>query len=210
MNLLIIGATGGTGRELVKQALAREYNVTAFARNPAKVKIKHKNLNIAEGNVLDYASAERAMKGQDAVLSALGHKRWLIKTNILSEGTRNIITAMEKHGVKRFLCETSLGVGSSRGKLGLQYTLLLIPLLLYFYFKDKETQERYIMESSLDWTIVRPGKLTNGRKRGVYRHGLDVGNRILTVRISRADVADFMLNQLTDNTYLHSTPGVCY
>lgn len=210
MNLLIFGATGGTGRELVKQALEREYRVTAFARKPAKVKIKHKNLNIAEGNVLDYASVERAVKGQDAVLSALGHKRWLIRTTILSEGTRNIIAAMEKQGVKRFICETSLGVGSSRGKLGLQYTLLLIPLLLYFYFKDKELQERFIMESGLDWTIVRPGKLTNGRKRGVYRHGLDGGNRILTVRISRANVADFMINQLTDNTYLHTTPGVCY
>ena len=210
MNLLIIGATGGTGRELVKQALEQGHNVTAFARKPTKVRIQHQNLTVVKGNVLDYSSVENAVKGRHAVLSALGHKKWLIKTKILSEGTKNIIAAMEKHGVKRFICETSLGVGDSRGRLGLYHTLFVIPFIIYFYFRDKELQERYIKGSSLDWTIVRPGQLTHGRKRGVYRHGLDIGSWILTVWISRADVADFMLKQLTDNSYLHKTPGVAY
>ena len=210
MNLLIIGATGGTGRELVKQALEQGHNVTAFARNPTNVRIQHQNLTVVKGDVLDYSSVENAVKGRHAVLSALGHKKCLIKTKILSEGTKNIIAAMEKHGVKRFICETSLGVGDSRGRLGLYHTLFVIPFIIYFYFRDKELQERYILESSLNWTIVRPGRLTNGRKRGVYRHGLDIGNWVLTVWISRADVADFMLKQLTDNSYLHKTPGVAH
>ncbi len=210
MNLLIIGATGGTGRALVDQALAQGHTVTAFVRNPAKVKITHECLTVVKGNVLDYDSIDRAVAGKDAVVSALGHKRWFIKTSILSRGTKNIIAAMEKHGVKRFVCETSLGVGDSIGKLGLYHTLFVIPVIILFYFIDKAKQERLIKDSSLDWVIVRPAQLTNGRKRGVYRHGKDVGNYIITKWISRADVADFMLKQLTDNAYLRQTPGVAY
>jgi putative NADH-flavin reductase len=210
MNILIFGATGGTGRELVKQALEQGHHVTAFVRNYAKLGIQHENLSVVKGNVLDYASVDRTVSGKDAVLSALGHKKWFIKTTILSEGTKNIITAMEKHGVKRFVCETSLGVGNSRGRLGLYYTLFVIPFITYFYFKDKERQEELIRNSSLDWVIVRPGQLTNGRKRGVYRHGEDIGSYILTVRISRADVADFMLKQLTEDSYLRKAAGVAY
>jgi len=210
MNLLIIGATGGTGRALVEQALAQAHIVTAFVRNPRKVRITHERLTIVEGDVLDYDSVDRAVKGKDAVLSALGHKRWFMRTTILSRGTKNIITAMERHGVKRFICETSLGVGDSRGRLGLYYTLFVIPFIVYFYFRDKGRQEQLIRESSLDWVIVRPGQLTNGRKRGVYRHGERIGSYIFTVRISRADVADFMLKQLSDNSYLRQAVGVAY
>ena len=210
MHLLIIGATGGTGRALVDQALTQGHAVTAFVRNPAKVRIAQERLTVVKGNVLEYDSVDRAVQGKDAVLSALGHKQWFIKTTILSRGTKNIISAMEKHGVKRFICETSLGVGKSRGRLGLYYTLFVIPFITYFYFKDKERQEQLIKDSSLDWVIVRPGQLTNGRKRGVYRHGEEIGSHLFTVRISRADVADFMLRQLTDNSYLRQTPGVSY
>jgi putative NADH-flavin reductase len=210
MNLLIVGATGGTGRALLDQALGQGHTVTAFVRNPAKLRVTHERLRVVTGNVLDYDSIDTAVQGEDAVLSALGHKRWFIKTTILSEGTKNSISAMEKHGVRRFICETSLGVGDSRGRLGLYYTLFVIPVITFFYFKDKRRQEQLIRESSLDWVIVRPGQLTNGRKRAKYRHGEKIGSYVLTVRISRADVADFMLKQLTDNSYLRRTPGVAY
>ncbi len=210
MNLLIIGATGGTGRALVKQSLEQGHNVASFVRDRAKVKIQHPHLTVVKGDILDYASVENAVQGKDAVLSALGHKKWFIKTTILSKGTRNIISAMEKHGVNRFICETSLGVGDSRGRFGLYYTLFVIPFIVYFYFRDKKLQETYIEESSLDWVIVRPGQLTNGPRRGVYRHGPDIGSYFFTVHISRADVADFMLKQLTDNTYLRKAVAVAY
>jgi putative NADH-flavin reductase len=208
LNILIVGATGGTGRELVMQSLEEGHYVTALVRNPKKLIADHRNLTVVKGNVLNFSDVENAVKGKDAVLSALGYKQWFIKATILSEGTQNIITAMEKHGVKRFVCETSLGVGDSWGKLGLYYTLFVIPFITYFYFKDKARQEQLIKQSSLDWIIVRPGQLTNGNKRGKYRHGTDLGNYILTFRISRADVADFMLKQLTDNTYLRKTVAV--
>lgn len=210
MKILIIGGTGGTGRELLKQALENGHHVTALVRNPAGMKITHPLLSVIKGNVLDPVSVENAVAGQDAVLSALGHKRFIIYSNILSEGTKNIILAMEKHRVKRFICITTLGINDSRFKLGLYYTLFVIPFIVLFYFLDKVKQERLIRASNLNWTIVRPAQLTNGKLRGRYKHGSKVGNYILTKMISRADVAHFMLSQLNDETYLHKTPGLAY
>jgi len=132
------------------------------------------------------------------------------KETTLSNGTKSIVHAMEKLGVKRFIYESSLGVGDSKGRLGLLYTYVLIPLFLRGLFADKEVQERIIGDSALDWVIVRPAALTNGPRRGAYRHGEDIGHWMFTRKISRSDVADFMLKQLTENRYLHMTPGVSY
>ena len=209
VRLLIVGATGGTGRQLVAQALERGFAVTALVRDPSRMKTSHPQLTVVRGDVLDEGSVDAAMRGQEAVLSALGHRRYFSPTRILSEGTRNILRAMEAHGVSRFVCETSLGIGDSAGRMGLYYTFFTIPVVLPFYFWDKTRQERIIAESSVTWTIVRPGVLTNGEKRGRYRHGSRIGSFLWTVRISRADVADFMLNQLESDMYLRTAPGVC-
>lgn len=209
MKLLIFGATGGTGRELVAQALEQGHVVAAFARNPAALSLNHPHLRVVKGDVLDHDSVESAIKGQDAVLSALG-TRVLTKSTILSEGTKNIITAMEKLGVRRFICESSLGVGDSRGQLGFLYGYILIPLFLRNIFADKEIQERYIRQSKLDWVIVRPAVLTNGPRTEGYRSGFGVADKSIKGKISRADVADFMLKQLTDKRFVHKTPGLSY
>lgn len=132
------------------------------------------------------------------------------RTTILSDGTRNIVRAMEAMGVRRFVCESSLGVGDSKWKMGIVHNVIAIPLFLRNVLADKEVQERVIEESSLDWVIVRPAILTNGRQRNVFRVGPDVGNWFVPSRISRADVAAFMLEQATDATYLRKTPGVAY
>ncbi len=208
--ILIVGATGGTGRQLVLQALERGIAVTALARDPSKLGIEHPNLRTLQGDVLDYAAVEAAVQGQEAVVSALGHKRYFGPSSILSEGTKNILRAMEANGVPRFVCQTSLGVGDSAGLGGLYYTFIVCPFVVPFYFWDKTRQERLIAESKLDWVIVRPGQLTNGEKRGKYRHGANIGNYISTVRISRADAADFLLNQLTEDSYLRSAVGVSW
>lgn len=210
MKLLIIGGTGGIGRELIKQALEQGQSVTALARNPEKVNISHQQLNVIKGNVLVYDDVEKAVTGQDAVLSTLGHKRFFIYTTILSDGTKNIIKAMEKNNVKQFICVTSLGINDSRFKLGLYYTLFVIPFITFFYFRDKAKQEKLISNSNLDWTIVRPGQLTNGKRRGTYKHGSNVGNYMLTKTISRADVAHFILSQLNSKLYLRKAVGVTY
>jgi uncharacterized protein YbjT (DUF2867 family) len=210
MKILVVGATGGTGRHIVAQALERGHDVVALARNPAKLDVTHDRLRVVKGDVMDPSTLDAAVRGCDAVVCALGHKRWLGPSNILSQGTRNVVAAMEKNGVKRLVIETALGVGDSIGRLGVYYTLFTIPFILPFYWFDKERQERVVRASNLDWIIVRPGQLTNGRKRGTYKHGPRVGNYVWSVSISRADVADFMLNQLASTPYLRQAPGLCY
>jgi putative NADH-flavin reductase len=116
MKLLIFGSTGGVGYQLVKQALEQGHTVTAFARDPAKLDIKHTNLKIVQGDAMDLASVEKAVQDQDAVLCSLGSGT-NTKGKIRSEGTRHIIHAMEKMGVQRFICQTTLGVGDSEGNL---------------------------------------------------------------------------------------------
>jgi uncharacterized protein YbjT (DUF2867 family) len=210
LRVLIIGATGGTGRQLVQQALDQGHQVTAFVRDPSKLKITHANLRIATGDVLDYASVESAMRGQSAVLCALGHKRFFYPNKIQSNGMLHILRAMKACDVPRLICETALGIGNSVGRLGLPHTFFILPLILPFYMWDKLRQEDLIIASDRDWVIVRPGVLTNGEARGSYRHGPKVGSYLWPVRVSRADVADFMLKQLTDDAYVGAAPGLGY
>lgn len=212
MKLLIFGASGGTGRHLVEQALARGHQVTAFVREITKVGIKHMNLTIVQGDALDQAAVERAVPGHDAVLSTLGAPA--LKTGtIRSEGTRNIVRAMERAGIRRLISQASLGYGDSRKVLDrtpFYFKYLIVPFILRQGFADHQRQEEEIKRSHLDWTIVRPGNLTDGDHTGVYRHGFAATDNAITVAISRADVADFMLRQLTDDTYLRQTPGLSY
>jgi putative NADH-flavin reductase len=250
MKVVIFGATGGTGRELVAQALAQGHVVTAFARDPAKVRVKHENLRVVKGDMLDENAVAQAVAGQDAVLSALGVRLpawkfaatiivapfilrlakirppvsdyvWVAivilaalfffrKTTLLSTGTRHIVGAMERQGVRRFVCESSLGVGDSRGRLGILANAVAIPLMLRNVFADKEVQERIIRESGLEWVIVRPAILTNGPRTGRYRAGPGIGHWFFPSKISRADVADFMLQQLASDACLRQTPGIAY
>lgn len=250
MKLLVFGATGGTGSRLVQQALQQGHVVTAFVRDPAKIRFSHERLRVVRGDILDENSIDAAMAGQEGVLSALGTRvsmKIMIpvilacqiiartvalsrpaalfvelgvpllailflsrRTTTISEGTRNIVRAMERAGVKRFVFESSLGVGDSKWKMGIVHNVVAIPLLLRNVFADKEAQERIIASSGLDWVIVRPGALTNGPSRNAFRAGSDVGNWFVPSRISRADVATFMLGQLTGGEYLRRTPGLAY
>lgn len=208
MKITIFGSTGGTGRELVKQGLELGHEVTAFARTPAKLDdLRRENLKIAQGDVLNLPDVKKAIVGQDAVLSALGSPTLRSGDTTVSEGTKNIIAAMKKHGIRRFICETALGVGDSSDQPGFFIRKIFIPIVLKNVFPEKEIQEELIRKSDLDWIIVRPGGLTNGKKTSRYRHGLDKNIR---GRVSRADVAEFMLNQLESDEYLRQTPAICY
>jgi nucleoside-diphosphate-sugar epimerase len=206
--VLVIGATGGTGRQLIQQALDQGHQVTAFVRRPSKLQVEHVNLRIVKGNVLDYPSVEAAMDGQSAVLCALGHKRFFYPNKIQSNGMRNILCAMKTCNVPRLICETALGIGSSVGRLGLPHTFFILPLILPFYMWDKLRQEDLIIASDRDWIIVRAGVLTNAEARGNYRHGPKVGNYFWPAPVARADVADFMLKQLNDDAYVGAAPGI--
>ena len=209
MKFIIFGSTGDTGRQVVTQALEQGHDVTAFARSPDKFDQKHAKLQVIKGNVLDFASVERAIQGQDVVLCTLGMPP-KDKNNLRANGTKNIIRAMEKTGVRRFICQSSYGVGDTSDTLPFLMKYLIVPFILRRAFADHEVQENYIKESQLDWIIARPAALTDGEHTGSYQHGFTSDNKTVTFKISRADTADFMLKQLADNNYLQKTPSISY
>jgi putative NADH-flavin reductase len=205
--VVVFGATGTTGRAVVERGLELGYAVTAFVRNPGKVNTQHANLNIFQGDVMDPAAVEEGIRGHDAVLSSLGAG---LNGKVRSEGTRNIIQAMEKAEVQRLISQSTLGVGESRANLNLYWKYIMFGLLLRRAYADHVRQEAYIKQSQLDWTIVRPGALVEGERTDRYRHGFPPNEKDLALEISTADVADFMLQQLEDDTYHYGTPGLSY
>jgi putative NADH-flavin reductase len=209
MQVVVFGATGGTGRELVKQALGHGHSVRAFVRNPDRLKVVHHRLEVVQGDVLDNKAVGAAIAGQDAVLSALGTTERKPNT-ILSDGVKNILGGMKKQRVKRLIYVSSLGVGDTKGQLGPVYNWILLPGLLKNVFADKETAEELIRATKLDWTIVRPGAMNNKLLTGTYRAGPDAAKKRWFPRIARADVADFMLTALERNTFVRESPSLCY
>ena len=207
MKLIIFGATGTVGRHLVDQALSQGHQVTAFSRKPSALKLDHQNLTRRAGNVLDPAAVADAVEGHDTVLIALGDGR---KGTVRSTGTKHIIEAMKRHGVHRLVCQSTLGAGDSRPVLNFFWKRIMFGLLLREAYADHQAQEALVQQSGLDWIIVRPGAFTDGPASNVYKHGFPPTEKNLKLKISRAGVASFMLRQLTDNTYLHQSPGLSY
>ena len=207
MKIAVFGSTGTVGKHVVEQALAAKHVVTAFVRNPAKLGINHPNLNYVTGDVLKLSDVTRCTQNQDAVVCVLGAGA---KGHIRAEGTKNIILAMKENGIKRLICQSSLGVGDSRGTLNFFWKHIMFGLLLKKAYHDHELQEEYVMKSDLDWTITRPAAFTDGPKTGHYKVGFPGDAKGLTLKISRADVADFIMRQLTDRTYIRKAVGQSY
>jgi len=205
--VVIFGATGGVGRELVKQALEQRHTVTAFVRDPVKVTMNHTNLKLAQGDVLDATAVERAVTGQDSVFCVLGAG---MKGTVRAEGTRHIVQAMEKTGVRRLICQSTLGVGDSRNNLNAYWKYVMFGMLLRRAYADHVAQEKIVRQSQLEWTIIRPAAFTDGEHTGQYQHGFASSDKSISLTIARADVADFLLKQLADTRYLYQTPGVSY
>lgn len=209
MKLIVFGPTGGIGRELVTQALELGYAVTVFTRSPEKLDPLQEKIRLVKGDVLDLGAVKRAIQGQDAVFCALGTPV-MDNTKLRANGTANIIDAMDRTGVKRLVCVSALGVDDSRALLPLHYRYLIIPLMMGRLYADHALQEHYIKESRLDWVIVRPGSYMDGERTSAYRHGLTAADKPIKAKISRADVAEFMLRQLADGTYVRKTPCISY
>jgi putative NADH-flavin reductase len=205
MNILIVGATRGIGRQLLEQALASGHNVTALVRNPQRLATQHERLRVVKGDILDPESVARAMAGQEAVCCTIGIKVPWPPVTVFSEGTRNLLQAMKTTGVRRLICVTGIGAGDSRGHGGFLYDYLFRPLLFRTVYADKDRQEALIKASDVDWTIVRPGFLTNGPITKNYRMLTDMTG-VTAGRISRADVAHFFLQELESRQYLGKTP----
>ncbi len=208
MKVLVFGASGATGCKVVECSLEKQYSVNAFVRSPDKFQIKHSNLSVIAGDVTDNVSVNAAIIGQEAVVSVLGSGNSLRSNPALSEGIGNIVRAMETAGVRRLVYLSMLGVGGSEAQLSFLDRFIVLPLLLRNIAADHEREEGLIKQSSLDWVIVRPPRLTNGQFTGKYRSGEHVKHRPFLGSISRADVADFIVKQITDDRYVHKTPTV--
>ncbi len=212
MKLLVFGASGATGIQVVEQALTLGRAVTAFVRDPAKIEIKNANLAIVQGDIMDESTVRSAFDNHDAVICCLGTSPNKVET-VRSDGTANILHAMEQTDTRRLITQTSLGYADGKATLNRSpwiFKHIIVPLFLKKAFEDHERQEEIVRQSPVDWTIVRPGGLTNGERSGQYRHGFAYDDKTIKSRISRADVADFMLKQLTSKEYSRKTVGLSY
>ena len=207
MKLAIFGATGKTGIPLVKQALDAGHEVKAFVRSPEKMSVKHERLELVQGDATDPKAVERAVQGTDAVLSALGHTKGS-PDDVQTVATRNIVAAMKRHKVERIVSLTGAGVSDPQDqpKLTDRAIKFLLSTLQKSVLTDAENHADVLRRSGLDWVIVRGPMLTEGKHTGKYRVGYIGKNS--GMRIPRADVADFMLKQVTDDRYLHQAPMV--
>ena len=198
MKILVIGAAGKTGEAIVQQAITRGHTVTAFVHSAKE--FQGEGARVVEGDVLDAAVLEGAIAGQDAVLDALGgHTPWK-ETTLETNAARNVITSMQKHGVKRLLVVSAIGVGETKDLVPSWYEHLIFPTLLRGTMHDKEQMEPVVEASGLDWTLVRPGHLVDGEATGVVRR-FAPGSGETAHNITRADVAKFMLDLLDNGGY---------
>ena len=210
MKIVVFGASGGTGTLIVEQALSAGYEVLAFVRNPAKLAIKHLQLTIVQGDVLVSAQVEQAIAGQDAVVSALGPTRPFVP-GMLGTSTKNITAAMQKHNVRRLI---STGGTIMRDP---QDHPTAVDRLIQFLMRlpgreilrDVENSSALIRASNLDWTIARyPMHLTDGPHTGHYRTGY-LGKNV-SMQLSRADGADFVIQELSKGEFIKKAPVISY
>lgn len=206
MNVLVIGATGGTGRHVMRQLLERGDSVRALARNPAAVTERHERLEVVQGDARDAASLDRAVEGVDAVVSTLG-PRSLRKDDLQETLARNLVPAMRAHGVKRLVNLSAWGVGDSAAHSGLVLALVRRTLLAKVY-ADKERGEAILLDPDFDYVNVRPGRLFNRPARGGVKASLDGAG--IKKYLNREDLAEFMVEQLTSDAWLKKSPLIGY
>lgn len=202
MKIVVFGASSPTGKHMVEKALAARHEVRAFVRDASKLGVTNEKLRVIVGDALNPAQVEDAVEGCDAVLSTLGPRG---KPAVMAaESTKHIVRAMEKHGVKRVVVISVAGVPVPQDKRGFNIAGALIKLLLKDVFADRENQLSVLESSRLDWVAVRVPRLTDEPARGSVRAFF--GNPSPSQKVTRADVADFMLQQLTDDRWLRQAP----
>jgi putative NADH-flavin reductase len=202
MKLTIFGASSASGKLLVEKALADGHEVSAFVRDGSKLDISSPNLKIISGDALNPADVESAVVGREAVLSTLGPKG---KPRVMvAESMKNIVKAMEKHGVKRLVLVSVAGIPVPQDQRGFNLASGLIKLLLKDVFIDRENQLAVLENSGLDWVAVRVPRLTNDPPTGSVKAFF--GNPSPSMKVTRADLADFMLQQLTKDLWLRKAP----
>ena len=207
--LLILGATGGTGRLIVKEALSRGFEVRAMVRSPQKAN-GLEGAEIFVGDAREDATLRKALEGRDAVVSALGTPVSPFReVTSLSTATNSLVRAMKALGVLRLVCITGIGAGDSAGHGGFVFDRLILPALLRNVYADKNRQEEVVRRSGLDWVLVRPSVLNDKASRNDCRALTDLSG-FNGGTIARADVASFVLDQVNANTWLHQSPLISW
>jgi uncharacterized protein YbjT (DUF2867 family) len=209
MKVLVLGAAGGTGREIVREAGAQGHSVVALVRSKAKA-TDLAGAELVEGDARDEQALSRALENCSGVISSLGTPvSPLREVTLLSTATRALVMAMERRNVRRLVCITGLGAGDSRGHGGFLFDRLFFPLLLRKVYADKDRQEDAVRASKLDWVLVRPVVLTDKPARGTVRAETDLSG-IHGGTVARGDVAKFVVQQLTDDTWLRRAPLITW
>lgn len=208
MKLALFGATGRTGHLLLEQALASGHEVSALIRDSNKISGRHERLKLLEGNAHDASKVEAVVADAEVVLCTLGHTATSAK-DVLAVSMKHILSAMTQTGVRRLIVETGAGLRDKQDPPPSVGDRVMVRLLLLFardMFEDAGRQAELIRASDLDWVLVRAPRLTNKPRTGDYRAGyLKLGPKS---NISRADVADFMLRQISEDTYLKQAPMI--
>ena len=207
MKTIIFGATGTVGKLATERMLADGHRVTAFARTPDKLKIEHENLTLLAGNAASADEVSAAVEGHEAVVITLGAGLSRSST-IRSDGTRNVILGMQKHGVKRLVCQSTLGVHESWENLNFFWKRIMFGALLRPVFKDHELQEELVRVSGLNWTIVRPSAFAPELATGGYKENFPASEPRLSLKINPSDIAGFLSRQLSDMQYLRRAVGI--
>lgn len=204
MKVVVFGATGKTGTEIVNQALAKKHDVTAFARDPSRLILENEtqsgedHLRLVSGDVFDFSTVKQAVKGQEAVICSLGSNS-LAKTTVRSQGTANIVLAMEEEHVDRLIVVSAIGTGESWSSLSFTNKLIYATLLRSSR-QDHEAQETVVKESGLNWTILRPSGLTDGALTGTYAVGENIKGE--GSPIARVDVAHAIIKELDEKAFV--------
>jgi len=209
VKIAVMGASQGVGLELVKLALAEGHEVTALARDAAKQVMSEPGLTLVVGDIRDPSTVGSVVSGKDAVCICVGIPPTRKPVDVFSEGTRQVLATMKNTPGIKLIAITGIGAGDSKGHGGFFYDRIINPLLLGTIYLDKNRQEALIKASGATWMIVRPGFLTNGPRTGMYRVIDDLTN-LTAGKISRADVADFMLKELRNPSHFGKTPLLCY
>jgi uncharacterized protein YbjT (DUF2867 family) len=203
MKIIVFGATGGVGQHVVKQALEKGIEVTAFVRTPSKIEFAHDLLQIVQGDAFNKQEVVAAIAGHDAVVSCLGSSQGMKKTTELEEMTKNIVDGMQVHRINRIVYTASAGINKEipgiSGKLVMR--MLKNPLA------DHRNAVEYIQAHGLNFTIVRPMGLTNDALSGKYKES-EMGIPEKSRTIPRSDVAHFIVKALTDKQYDNSSIGI--
>ena len=209
MNITIFGGTGESGLRTINRLLEAGYEVTAFARSPEKIGITHRNLRTVKGELSDYNTIERAIKNAAAVISLLGPNAKSKKLSV-SQGTRNIIKAMENNGVKRLIATATPSFQDSNDKFQFGFTIgrMIVKIFLKEVYGDICETGSIVVKSNLDWTLLRLPMLSKKAGTGKISAGYTGDGTVKLFSLSREDLAIFIIKQLEDRFYIHKAPVI--